>query len=335
MNVLDALSACAGAAAVVPPLVYLLSISFLDNRPVPARAIVGSFAFAALGAYLLHHVPLSATGWGTYVFQYVAYSFDASVEGQTPGVLWTLVQAFVDVAAPEEAAKLLILVAFSRRYLKFNHPLEGVVLGAAVGLGFAAYENLLLVVHLPEEWSDDQLIRSILTVPMQGALGVIAGIYVARARFSGASGAGHGASYRWRSYVSAWLAVTGLHAVYDFPFLLVRNVVGWSTGQAHLLQAVGFVAGATVVLVGARLAYGAFQDQNEVAGRDHPRSILGYRGWRLNAVGGFASLLGALIALFEVQDMLRPQAFSFDPPVFVLLGAGLVVLATWLHRRAA
>ena len=190
MNVLDALSSCAGAAAVVPPLVYLLSISFLDNRPVPARAIVGSFAFAALGAYLLHHVPLSATGWGTYVFQYVAYSFDASVEGQTPGVLWTLVQAFVDVAAPEEAAKLLILVAFSRRYLKFNHPLEGVVLGAAVGLGFAAYENLLLVVHLPEEWSDDQLIRSILTVPMHGALGVIAGIYVARARFSSASGAG-------------------------------------------------------------------------------------------------------------------------------------------------
>lgn len=335
MNVLDALTSCLGAAAVVPPLVYLLSITLMDNRPVPARAIVGSFVFAALGAFLLQHLPYSATGWGTYVYQYAAHILGAPIEWQIPGVLWTLVQAVVDVAAPEEAAKLLILVAFSRRYLTLKHPLEGVVLGAAVGLGFATYENLLLVVHLPEEWSDDKLIRSILTVPMHGALGVIAGIYVARARFSGASGAGHGSSYRWRSYVVAWLVATVLHAFYDFPFLLVRNVVGWSTRQAHLLQAVGFVAGATVVLVGARLAYGAFRDQKELAGRDRPRSILGYRGWRLNTVGGFASLLGALMALFEVQDMLRLQAFSFDPPVFVLLGAGLVVLATWLHRRAA
>src|SRR5450759_4225109 len=54
----------------------------------------------------------------------------------------TYFHATFEVAAPEEAAKVIVLVFFCSRYIAYDHPMEGVVYGAAVGLGFAAYENL-------------------------------------------------------------------------------------------------------------------------------------------------------------------------------------------------
>ncbi len=126
---------------------------------------------------------------------------------------------------------------------------------AAVGLGLAAHENLILAAYLPGEWLDHSVIRSILTVPAHGALGIISGVYVTRARFGGALGAGRGTSFRLRSYLAAWLVPIALHALYNFPLLLVRNLVGLDASYVHLLQTAGFVVGTMVILAGARLVY--------------------------------------------------------------------------------
>src|SRR6266446_6711423 len=53
--------------------------------------------------------------------------------------------------------------------------------GAAAGLGFAAYENLAYLVQHPEIWRSLAVLRSVLTVPFHGALGIIAGAYLASA----------------------------------------------------------------------------------------------------------------------------------------------------------
>jgi RsiW-degrading membrane proteinase PrsW (M82 family) len=334
MMIIEAIPSILGAAAIVPPLIYLFSVTFFDNRPEPAVAIVGSFLLAMVSTYLLQLIPPAALTLGTNFLLTVTALFRDPSERAILEILATFIQALADIAAPEETVKLLILIAFSRRFIAFDHPMEGIVYGAAVGLGFAAYENMLLVVHLPDAWREHTIIRSVLTVPTHGALGIIAGIYVARARFGGALGAAHGRPYRWKSYAAAWLVPMILHALYNFPLLLVRNVVGFQSPHAHLLQTTGFVVGTAVILVAARLVYRISVAQVAAAGHYHSGSILGQRAWRLDLLGGFASLLGALMVLAEVHGLLRGHALTLDRHIFILLGSGFVALAAHLHHRA-
>ena len=93
------------------------------------------------------------------------------------------------VAAPEEIVKILVIVAVSARRRRFADPMDTVVYGAAAGLGFAAYENLAYLVQHAEMWRSLAALRSVLTVPFHGALGIIAGAYLAIARAGTALGA--------------------------------------------------------------------------------------------------------------------------------------------------
>jgi RsiW-degrading membrane proteinase PrsW (M82 family) len=99
------------------------------------------------------------------------------------------------VAAPEEALKVLVIVAVSARRRPFADPMDTIVYGAAAGLGFAAYENLAYLVLHAEIWRSLAALRSVLTVPFHGALGIIAGAYLAIAR----SGTALGPHFKSRS----------------------------------------------------------------------------------------------------------------------------------------
>ena len=93
------------------------------------------------------------------------------------------------VALPEEIVKILVIFAVSSRRRHFSDPMDTVVYGAAAGLGFAAYENLAYLVQHAEMWRALAALRSVLTVPFHGALGIIAGAYLAIARSGTALGA--------------------------------------------------------------------------------------------------------------------------------------------------
>ena len=84
----------------------------------------------------------------------------------------------------------------------FADPMDTVVYGAAVGLGFAAYENLAYLVQHAEMWRSLAALRSVLTVPFHGALGIIAGAYLAIARAGTALGA-HRHHRDW-ARISSW-----------------------------------------------------------------------------------------------------------------------------------
>src|SRR5258705_6582536 len=103
--------------------------------------------------------------------------------------------------------------------------MDTVVYGAAAGLGFAAYENLAYLVQHPDIWRALAALRSVLTVPFHGALGIIAGAYLAIARAGTALGANR--HHRdWARISSYFLVLAGpiaLHAAFDFPLLLLQR----------------------------------------------------------------------------------------------------------------
>src|SRR5487761_2126986 len=129
------------------------------------------------------------------------------------------------VALPEETVKILVIVAVSARRRPFADPMDTVVYGAAAGLGFAAYENLAYLVQHAEMWQSLAALRSVLTVPFHGALGIIAGAYLAIARSGTALGA-HRRHRDWArisSRILVLLGPTALHAAFDFPLLTLQK----------------------------------------------------------------------------------------------------------------
>jgi RsiW-degrading membrane proteinase PrsW (M82 family) len=223
-------------------MLVLWTIASMDNRREPARVVLTSFIFGATSAFLLSYLRVSIPG----------ISFLTN---------WPIVQTYLhatfEVAALEEAAKLSVLAFFCSRYVAHDHPMEGVVYGAAVGLGFAAYENLFYLTNNPDYWKTIALMRGLFTVPVHGALGVIIGIYVARARF----GDRQRLSRRFRSYFIGWGIATVLHGLFDFPLLLLHRQVLGQNDNVILLLAIGILIAGIASVVAAFIIYRARRSQ--------------------------------------------------------------------------
>src|SRR5246500_2613206 len=210
MNLLTSLPTVLGAAAVGPALLILWLVIAAGERPgAPAR------------------------GWGAFLFGAARISFfgvwRAPFVGlfAAPGNIWVAqaVHSIFGVALPEEAVKILVIVAISTRRRAFADPMDTVVYGAAAGLGFAAYENLAYLVQHKDMWRALAALRSVLTVPFHGALGIIAGAYLAIARSGGALGA-HRHHRDWArnsSWVLALFGPVALHSAFDFPLLMLQR----------------------------------------------------------------------------------------------------------------
>ncbi len=83
------------------------------------------------------------------------------------------------VGLAEEGAKYIVMRGMLWRLKPFSEPYDGVLLAAAVGLGFGAAENIKYVLNLGFETA---LIRAVTAVPLHGMLGVILGAYLGRAK---------------------------------------------------------------------------------------------------------------------------------------------------------
>lgn len=233
-DILATLPSVVGAAAIAPSMLVLWTIASMDNRREPARVVLTSFIFGAASAFLLSYLRVSIPG--------------ISILTNWP-IVQTYLHATFEVAALEEAAKLSVLAFFCSRYIAHDHPMEGVVYGAAVGLGFAAYENLFYLANNPDYWKTIALMRGLFTVPVHGALGVIIGIYVARR------------SHRFRSYFIGWGIATVLHGLFDFPLLLLHRQVLGQSDNVILLLAIGIIVAGIASVVAAFIIYRARRSQ--------------------------------------------------------------------------
>ena len=92
-----------------------------------------------------------------------------------------LSSSFLSAAWSEELLKFIILYFIVLRRNEFNEPMDGIVYGVTVSLGFATFENYDYVFYWAEEWGIDPyqmaVWRSYSAVPMHGLMGCIMGFY--------------------------------------------------------------------------------------------------------------------------------------------------------------
>src|SRR3954464_15773994 len=210
MFLLESLPTVIGTAAIAPALLLLWLVIAAEERPGPP--------FQVWAAFLLGAASISLLGVARAPFMSLL-----AITG-SPALALAL-RAIFGIAAPEEMVKVLVIVAVSWRRRRFADPMETVVYGAATGLGFAAYENLAYLVQHPEMWRSLAVLRSVLTVPFHGALGVIAGAYLAIAR-SGTAWGAHPPprdSPRLSAGISVLLVPLILHSAFDVPLLTLQQ----------------------------------------------------------------------------------------------------------------
>ena len=88
----------------------------------------------------------------------------------------TTLKAFLVYAVPEETAKLLALWLLLRKNPYFDEHFDGIVYAVCVGLGFAAFENVIYLFG-SGNWMATALLRSFLAVPGHYAFAVLMGYY--------------------------------------------------------------------------------------------------------------------------------------------------------------
>jgi RsiW-degrading membrane proteinase PrsW (M82 family) len=324
MNLLENLPTVMGTAAVAPALFMLWLVVAAGERPGPPLKVWTAFALGAASISLL--------GLLRAPFTRIVLVPDNPWLAQA-------IHALFGVALPEETVKILVIAAVSARRRPFGDPLDTVVYGAAAGLGFAAYENLAYLEQHTDMWQSLAALRSVLTVPFHGALGVIAGAYLAIARSGTALGA-HRYHRDW-ARISNWILLfagpIALHAAFDFPLLMLQH-------DADLDSSVRLWLGASSILIGSSSIAFAVRLVQRVARHHAPRTELDRerlsqlrRMWALLVAGGGAGFIGLAFVLTSVRHwLLNPDhntAMVLVPIglAAILLGCALLVVTTAVY----
>lgn len=122
------------------------------------------------------------------------------------------ISAFLVVAFTEELGKFIILRFYSYPKKSFDEPLDGIVYGIMIGMGFATLENILYVQKFGMQTG---FLRMFLSVPAHATFGVLMGYHIGKAKFDKPN--------------SARLLLLGLfwavlfHGIYDFFLFLQGN----------------------------------------------------------------------------------------------------------------
>lgn len=164
-------------------------------------------AFLALGAYVL----LEAFGVST----------------DPVGSPQHLLTLSLGVIGPiEEGSKVLVFLLVVRRWKVYDEPLDAVVYASAIGIGFAATENLF---YLPNLERPEQIARAVTSPLTHSLFAAVWGYGIGRAQFLERS--------RRRAVMAfsvAFLASVLLHGVYDF-FLFAWDAPHYTAGLIFLI----------------------------------------------------------------------------------------------------
>src|SRR5258706_5534924 len=319
MNLLASLPTVIGTAAVAPALLILWLVIAAGERPGPPAKV--------WTAFLLGAASISLLGVARAPFAAILAA------PENPWVAQALHSVF-GVAAPEETVKILVIVAISVRRRPFADPMDTVIYGAAVGLGFAAYENLAYLVQHADMWRSLAALRSVLTVPFHGALGIIAGAYLAIARAGTALGA-HRHHRDW-ARLSSWMLVlfapVALHAAFDFPLLTLQKNPDLESSTRLMLGTASVLIGFSSIGFAVRLV--------RRVGRHHaPRTDIARqrlsqlrRMWALLVAGGGAGFAGMAFLLTSIHHWFVSPERNVS---LVLIPLGLTTILIGIALLAA
>jgi RsiW-degrading membrane proteinase PrsW (M82 family) len=325
MNLLvESLPTVIGTAAIAPALFILWLVVAAGERPGPpvriwTAFVMGAASISLLGLVRAPFVRLMAIPNDPWLSQ--------------------ALHAVFGVALPEEIVKILVIAAVAMRRRPYGDPMDTVVYGAAAGLGFAAYENLAYLVQHAEMWRSLAILRSVLTVPFHGALGVIAGAYLAIARSGTALGAHR--HHRDRARVSSWILLVagpvGLHAAFDFPLLMLQQPSTMSSALRIWLGVASILIGFSSIGFAMRLVRRVARHHAPRTDLDRERLSQLRRMWALLVAGGGAGFIGLSFMLSSVRRwMLNPDhnVTLMLVPIglaAIVLGAALLIATTAIY----
>jgi len=180
--------------ALLPPIASAVWFYRSDRNREPVGAVVKAFLAGVV-------VPIPVL-----LLVGMVRAYDPGLESP-----WALgaYTAFIFAAIPEELCKFWFL----RRHIRgphCNEPMDGVVYGALVSLGFAALENVL---YVSQSGAQTGLLRAFTAVPMHASVGALMGLALALEKTQG-PGPGRG-------LMPALVIPIGIHGVYDWPLMAI------------------------------------------------------------------------------------------------------------------
>jgi hypothetical protein len=188
-------------------------------------------------------------------------------------------------------------------------------------------------------WRSLAALRSVLTVPFHGALGIIAGAYLAIARSGTALGAHrhHRDWARISSRILMLFAPLALHAGFDFPLLTLQQ-------NPDIDPSIRLALGSASMLIGFSAIGFALRLVRRVGRHHAPRTEIGRerlsqlrRMWALLVAGGAAGFVGVVFLLTSIHHwLLNPEhnaALVLVPIglVSILIGSALLVATTAIY----
>ena len=181
-------------AAVAPALILLWYVYNKDTEPEPTRLIFKGFCYGGLAALVSTLISGPLLNMGFYTTE--------------PTSFWDSVKiSFFGAAIPEETAKLLMLWLLLRNCPEFDERYDGIVYATTIGLGFAAFENIIYVISAGANWVDVAFTRALFAVPGHFAFAVTMGYYFSQYHFRGKEYDG--------AKIKMWLYPVILHGLYD------------------------------------------------------------------------------------------------------------------------
>jgi RsiW-degrading membrane proteinase PrsW (M82 family)/ribosomal protein S18 acetylase RimI-like enzyme len=183
------------ALAIAPGIAICLFIFHRDayNRE-PKRNLFAAFL---LGAATVFPAAGIETGLNIYL--------DNTIKS-------TAISAFLVVALTEELGKFVVLRFYAYPKKSFDEPLDGIVYGIMIGMGFATLENILYVQKFGMQTA---FLRMFLAVPAHATFGVLMGYHAGNAKFDAANST--------KFLLTGLLWAVLFHGLYDFFLFLQGN----------------------------------------------------------------------------------------------------------------
>ena len=193
---------------IIPSIIILSFFIFSDKFKEPNKSIMKVFGFGLL-------ICVPAFILNTYLNNYWFYQTKVPEE---------LISSFLVPALIEEGLKFSVLYFIVYKMREFNEPMDGIVYGVTVSLGFATLENIYYVFFAG---FDDPLgiayLRAFTAVPAHALFGVFMGYFFMKYTFI----------QKKNSLFFAFLISYFLHSYYNYfvvinyNFMFLGLIVGW------------------------------------------------------------------------------------------------------------
>ncbi len=161
-------------ATALPSIILVYIFYTFDHFPEPRKLVIYTFIWGILITFPAGYIN---------VFFMDAIDERYYYDSSTYNFLYNLIPG----ATVEEILKFLVLFFFCMRLKDFDEPIDGLVYGSAVALGFAMYENFGYVYNeellIYYTWENIAIIRALLTVPMHAFCGIFIGFSISYYKF--------------------------------------------------------------------------------------------------------------------------------------------------------